>query len=103
MERILAERTLTVELDGQPSMTMRVLVGWPTLRPDGEYQTLLEFHGPEAGAVLERPIRGGDAWQSVRHAFWISKDPARGVVNTNARLTYEGDENWSNEMPPLPE
>jgi hypothetical protein len=103
MERILAERILTVELDGQPSTTLRVVVGWPTMLPEGEYQTLLEFHGPGEGAVLERPIRGGDAWQSVRHAFWLCRDLARGIVNSNARLTYQGDENWSDEMPPLPE
>ena len=71
MPDILAERTLTVELEGQPNMTIRVVVGYPTMVREGEYQTLLKFHGPSAGAVLERPIRGGDAWQSVRHAFWI--------------------------------
>ncbi len=102
MERILAERTLTVELDGQPSTTMRVVVGYPTLTSEGEYQTLLEFHGPSAGAVLERRIRGGDAWQSVRHAFWGCRDIAQSIVNSNARLTYNGNENWSTEMPPLP-
>jgi hypothetical protein len=102
MEHILAERTLKVEVDGQPDATLRVMVGWPVMVDALEYRTDLELHGPEAGAVLKRWTLGGDAWQSVRHAFWICRDLARSVCNTNARITYQGDESWSEEMPPVP-
>jgi hypothetical protein len=102
MEHILAERTLKVEVDGLPDATLRVVVGLPVMVRETEYKTDIEFHGPEAGAVLKRWTLGDDAWQSVRHAFWICRDLARSVCNTNARITYQGDENWSEEMPPVP-
>jgi hypothetical protein len=102
MQNVLAERTVTVELDGEPTTTIRVVVGFPARISDHEYQTVLELHGPEAGAVLERTIGGIDAWQSVRHAFWISRDLVRSLISTSARVTHQGDENWSEELPPVP-
>jgi hypothetical protein len=102
MQNILAERTVTVELDGHPARTIRVVVGLPAKISNREYQTVVELHGPEAGAVLERSIGGVDAWQSVRHAFWICRDLVRSLVPASARLTCEGDENWSDELPAVP-
>ena len=39
VEHILAERTLTVELDGQPTTTLRVVVGVPVMVSATEYRT----------------------------------------------------------------
>jgi hypothetical protein len=98
MERILAERTVTVEVDGQPVDTMRVMVGFPVMVDEGEWQTEIEIHGPRDWAVLKNAISGVDAWQSVRGAFWLCLDLVRSRASSKARLTHEGQEDWSCEM-----
>jgi hypothetical protein len=102
MEHILAERTLKVEVDGQPDATLRVVVGLPVMVDALEYRTDIEIHGPEAGAVLKRWIFGVDAWQSVCGALWICPVLAHSVCDNDARITYNGDENWSEGKAPAP-
>jgi hypothetical protein len=102
MEHILAERTLKIEVDGLPDATLRVVIGRPVMASTGIYRTDIELHGPEPGSVLKRHIIGADAWQSVVGSFWAVPVMVHTRCNTHARITHDGEEDWSGVKAPLP-
>ena len=102
MEHILADRTLKIEVDGLPDATLRVVIGQPVMVSDDEYRTDIELHGPEPGSVLRRYMIGSDAWQATCLAFWIVPVMVHTRCNTHARITHNGEEDWSCVKAPLP-
>jgi hypothetical protein len=105
MENVLAERTITVDRDGEPTKYLKALIGHPrkSATVDDEYEIEVEIQGPDQGDVLNRVFRAGDAWQVIRYAFRIVYDQAYIRVKTGSRLTFDGDENWTGETSaPLP-
>jgi hypothetical protein len=100
MENALAERTIKVDRDDEPTKFLRIIIGQPTksvVHPD-EYEIPVEIQGPEEGDVLDRVYRASDAWQAIRFAFRLVHDEAYSRVKTGSRLTLDGDENWTGEM-----
>jgi hypothetical protein len=98
MESILAERTVNVEVDGQPAGTIRVAIGMPVKVDDGEWKAAVEIHGPGEDPPLVQCFVGVDAWQAVKSAFWISVPLVRSRAPADARLTFLGDEDWSCDL-----
>ena len=97
MENILAERTVTVEREGEPTTSLRITIGHP-VKTDVDYQIQIEVHGPDDDALLTRSFSGSDEWQAIRIAFRIVYDLACVRVKTGSRLTFDGDDNWTSEQ-----
>ena len=96
MGNALAEQTIKVDRDGEPTRTMRISIGLPT-KADVDYDIQVEIHGPDEGDVLKQAFHGVDEWQAVRLAFRIVYDLAYSRVRTGSRLTFLGEDDWSCE------
>ena len=66
------------------------------------HRTDIELHGPEPDSVLRRYMIGSDAWQATCLAFWIVPVMVHTLCNTHARITHNGEEDWSCVKAPLP-
>lgn len=102
MENILAERTITLDVDGAPPRSIRMMIGNPAMVDEGEWSIFYEIHGPGADEIERHELFDFDAWQVLRLAFWFVPEQVINRVPTGSRLTFHGNENWSAERRVLP-
>jgi hypothetical protein len=95
---IIAERTLTFEVPGEPPGALRVIVGKPEQSAEGEWIAPYEIHGPGASEVRQFGARGVDAWQALRLSLWILPQELT-LYAKRGRLTWEGDPDWLGDPP----
>jgi hypothetical protein len=88
---ILAERTLTLEPanGGQPS-PIRVVLGRPEPRPEGDWMTPYEIHGPGPDDVWKACACGVDAMQSIVLGLFALPHELAARLGHLGRLTWEG-------------
>ena len=102
MEDLIADRILTLEVDGEPPKSIRMLVGKPEEISDGEWKAAFEIHGPGPEDFRRREMFGVDAWQALVLALWFAPIAVETLVGSSGRLTYLGDPNWRGAPPPTP-
>lgn len=95
MEHVLAERTVEVSVNGQSVGTIRIEIGMPTKVDDDEWKIAVDIHGPGNEPPLQKHFVGIDAWQAIRHAFWIAVVLVETRIDPDARVTFNGGDNWS--------
>ncbi len=102
---IIAERILTLEPNdtGEPR-AVRVVLGKPERRDEGDWMTPYEIHGPGADDVWKAHACGVDAMQALVLVLFVLPHELEARIGRLGRLTWEGspDLGFSHAMPPEP-
>ena len=77
--------------DAERPVEIRVVLGRPEPRDDGDWSTPYEVHGPGPSDVWRGQARGVDAMQSLVLGLAILPHELRARIARFGRLTWEGD------------
>jgi uncharacterized protein DUF6968 len=102
MEDLIAERILTLEVDGEPPKSIRMRVGKPEKVGDGDWKAAFEIHGPGPEDFQRREMFGVDAWQALTLVMWFAPIAIETRVGSRGRLAHLGDPDWRGAPPPTP-
>jgi hypothetical protein len=88
-EKIIAERSLDLDMGTEPPSAIRVIVGKPEELDEGEWVAPYEIHGPGPGEVWAAGARGVDAMQALQLTLWVLPHELERFAR-RGRLTWEG-------------